>query len=264
LARINQRLPTNLVNYLQAVYIVTREFKEHQNREEKYLKATREQLIQAHPYKSKMKYWLNDQMELRMKEYREKNKLLPYHNMLKAFKDTNLSTYAFLMTRHIEFEKEMRTKIEQELDKAKKPEKIFDYHRIIWRPENWIIKFKANPNTGEVCYYSETSIVTTTTTRYPFWRIWDLIQFTRTVFNNGLYAIIPANMIYGPLGIKALFNPRAFCPSKKVNSNTGKLETNENLVIQSMISRLTHKTKQKKKHFLLPLFCCFFFFSMMS
>eukprot|EP00927_Polykrikos_kofoidii_P054690 TRINITY_DN49079_c0_g1_i1.p1 TRINITY_DN49079_c0_g1~~TRINITY_DN49079_c0_g1_i1.p1 ORF type:complete len:1036 (-),score=159.16 TRINITY_DN49079_c0_g1_i1:59-3094(-) len=115
------------------------------------------------------------------------------------------------------------------------PQKVMKFNFIIWRPKNWIItKHESKHRTW---YEAERVRTYDVSTKMPGWRLWVLCVVVLEAANNGCYYLL-ANLVYGPLGLKAFCNPTAFYPGTKVDEKTGALRPDMDIKIETMFSRL--------------------------
>lgn len=105
----------------------------------------------------------------------------------------------------------------------------------IWSPSNWRITWDEGPDRVRRC--SVNKYLEIDVEAEYFWRFDSMLTFTwSSAWNGCFYAIVAA--VWGPTGVKALFNSTAFHPDTKVDPKTGALETDYSYQVETLYSRL--------------------------
>jgi hypothetical protein len=133
------------------------------------------------------------------------------------------------------------------LESRRVPKKSFKWNFKIWRASNWEI------TKHDDCYYSrytvkkETTLVTST--RYPFWRFYNILIGVYYLFMNINYFIF-MNLVYGKFGFRSLYGLDKFYANVVFNSATGQLEpTSETNTWFSRVASLWYNISESRGEF---------------
>lgn len=259
LAQIAERLPQLLVQQAQSVVImykavekVQKELKRTQTKHERYL-------INEYPVFSKITSWLKKKLELAECAQISKNMWSAHDEALKMCTKHNLQQTTYFLSRDLAFMRDREPVLLKELQNAKTPTRNFQWPCRIWSPKSWIIRrnfqgqseiiptvicqqatsiVTPRSDPSQPIFLVEKEIVRTTSTRWPLWRLLNLIQrfwcwTWNIMFLLGI--VVPWD---SPLGLRALFCVKPFIPELELSQVNGTLFPRKASVTQTLASRL--------------------------
>lgn len=146
--------------------------------------------------------------------------------------------------------------IRNRLVDEKIPIKIFEWDFRIWCPSKWIIErgkqsfpdIIDNSGTGPIISVKKWKTFKTST-RYPFWRLYNIMARAANYFMNMNYYCLK-NLLYGDFGIRSLFGLDKFYSDVDINRTTGKLEPiSETITWFGRVSNLWRSIKKSRDDF---------------
>ncbi|EDW68148.2 uncharacterized protein Dvir_GJ24558 [Drosophila virilis] len=226
LAELGNGVSQLLVEQAQSVVIMYKAV----DKVQQDIKRTREDhqkcLANDHSVLSRVAPWLRSKLR-----HAEQHKLYKcawsaHEEALKMCSQHNLHQTAYFLSRDLAFMKEREPVLLKELKNAKTPTRSFQWACRIWSPQSWIIRrnFQGQSDViPTVISQQATSIVTprsdpsqpvflvekemirTTSTRWPFWRLLNLLQRTWCWTWNMMFLLGILVPWCSPLGLRALF-----------------------------------------------------------
>eukprot|EP00931_Biecheleriopsis_adriatica_P040170 TRINITY_DN22997_c0_g1_i1.p1 TRINITY_DN22997_c0_g1~~TRINITY_DN22997_c0_g1_i1.p1 ORF type:complete len:1035 (-),score=210.26 TRINITY_DN22997_c0_g1_i1:133-3177(-) len=239
-------LPSGLDPLLVATSTLSAAQKELQQDEEELRKAVKADIEARFPVRKLCSEWCARKTEQRVEAWRRAQSAdLPFElkaevNTLDRLKThelgSDLTWWVHILDQKIKFLTSPEcSKTRTEMKAKLLPAKVMQFNFIIWRPKNWII---TKHGSGENCWYeAQTQRTYKVSTKIPGWRLWVLCVMVLEAANNGCFFLI-VSLIYGPLGLKAICSPSAFYPATTLNRKTGVLETDTDMKVESLLSRL--------------------------
>ncbi|EDW81624.1 uncharacterized protein Dwil_GK12174, isoform A [Drosophila willistoni] len=259
LSELGQGVPELLVHQAQSVVIMYKAV----DKVQQDIKRSREDhekcLSNDHSVLARVAPWLRS--KLRHAEEHKLNKCAwsAHEEALKMCTQHNLHQTAYFLSRDLAFMKEREPVLLKELKNAKTPTRSFQWACRIWSPQAWIIRrnFQGQSDViPTVISQQATSIVTprsdpsqpvflvekekirTTSTRWPFWRLLNLIQRTWCWTWNMMFLLGILVPWCSPLGIRALCCVKPFMPDLELSQINGTLFPRKTSITQTMASRL--------------------------
>lgn len=259
LAELGNGVSQLLVEQAQSVVIMYKAV----DKVQQDIKRTREDhqkcLANDHSVLSRVAPWLRSKLR-----HAEQHKLYKcawsaHEEALKMCSQHNLHQTAYFLSRDLAFMKEREPVLLKELKNAKTPTRSFQWACRIWSPQSWIIRrnFQGQSDViPTVISQQATSIVTprsdpsqpvflvekemirTTSTRWPFWRLLNLLQRTWCWTWNMMFLLGILVPWCSPLGLRALFCIKPFMPDLELSQINGTLFPRKTSITQTLASRL--------------------------
>lgn len=198
LRKLGDKIPELLVQQAQSVVIMHKAYERVEKDIKRCSNEYEKQLIEDHPILSKIKTWLQMKLKEEEKQMVLKCKWKIHEDALKMCQKHNLQQTAYFLSRDLMFMRERETVLLNELRQVKEPTKCFQWPCRIWNAKSFIIR-RNFQGVSEViptviCQQTYTSIVTPrqdpsqpvfliekeiirkNSTRWPFWRITNMLQ----------------------------------------------------------------------------------------
>lgn len=268
LERLGDKIPQLLVQQAQSVVIM---HKAHERVEKDIKRCSSEyerRLIEDHPVLSKIKTWL--QLKLRDAEMQtiSKCKWRVHEDALKMSQKHNLQQTAYFLSRDLTFIREREGLILNELRKVKEPTRSFSWPMRFWRPKSWVIRrnFQGSSeivptvicqqatsivtprqDPSQPVFLVEKEIIRKNSTRWPFWRIMNMIQRIWCYTWNVMYLLGIVVPWDSPLSVRALFCIKPFMSDLELSQVNGTLFPRKTSVTQTLASRLIHLWRHVSK-----------------
>lgn len=171
----------------------------------------------------------------------------------------NLQQTIYFLNRDLTFTREREPILLKELKDAKTPTRSFQWPCRIWSPKSWIIRRNFQGKSEQiptVISQQTTSIVTprsdpsqpvflvekevsrTTGTRWPFWRVLNIIMRTWCWTWNLVFLLGVFLPWYSSCGLRALFSVKPFMSDLELSQINGTLFPRKTSITQTMASRL--------------------------
>lgn len=259
LAKIGEKVPQLLVQQAQSVVIMHKAVEKLQ----KELKRTRHEhqryLMNDYPVLSKIRPWLRMKLEAAEESKLSKSVWSAHEEALKMANKHNLQQSAYFLSRDLAFMKEREPVLLKELQNAKTPTRSFQWPCRIWSPNSWIIRrnfqgqsemintvicqqatsiVTPRSDPSQPVFLVEKEIVRTTSTRWPLWRLLNLIQRIWCWTWNIMFLlgfVVPWD---SALGLRALFCVKPFMPELELSQVNGTLFPRKTSFTQTLASRL--------------------------
>ncbi|KAI8129847.1 hypothetical protein CVS40_1285 [Lucilia cuprina] len=199
LAELGDGIPELLVQQAQSVVIMYKAV----DKVQKDIKRSREDhqkcLSNDHSVLSRVAPWLRSKLRHAEESKLSKSAWSAHEEALKMCSKHNLHQTAYFLGRDLAFMKEREPVLLKELKNAKTPTRSFQWACRIWSPKSWIIRrnFQGQSDViptvisqqatsivtprsdpSQPVFLVEKEIVRTTSTRWPFWRLLNLMQRT--------------------------------------------------------------------------------------
>lgn len=216
-------------------------------------------LSNDYPVLSKVKPWLDSKLEAAESSKAVKSIWLAYEEALKMSQKHNLQQSAYFLSRDMAFMKEREPVLRQELLKVTMPTRTFQWNCRIWSPKSWIVRRnfqgyaeviqtvvcqqatsivtpRSDPN--QAVFLVEKEITRTNSTRWPFWRLINLMQRIWCYTWNMMYLLGYVVPWDSPLGVRALFCVKPFMPGLELSQVNGSLFPKKASITHTLVSRL--------------------------
>ncbi|XP_036323621.1 uncharacterized protein LOC118737306 isoform X1 [Rhagoletis pomonella] len=259
LAELGDGIPELLVQQAQSVVIMYKAV----DKVQKDIKRTREDhqkcLSNDHSVLSRVAPWLRSKLRVAEESKLSKSAWSAHEEALKMSTKHNLHQTAYFLSRDLAFMKEREPVLLKELKNAKTPTRSFQWACRIWSPSAWIIRrnFQGQSDViptvisqqatsivtprsdpSQPVFLVEKEIIRTTSTRWPLWRLLNLLQRTWCWTWNMMFLLGILVPWCSPLGLRALFCVKPFMPDLELSQINGTLFPRKTSITQTMASRL--------------------------
>ena len=198
-------------------------------------------LQQSDPIKSRIPEWLEEQLSIQMAPFEAALTSNPRRVAMQGLRAAGLDAEAWLMEENLEFLVHHGGPIHAGLAQERVPARTFTWDYRFWNAADWKIERKAEPGP----YGTTTSVCTAdryrhaeVTTRYPFWRLGNLVHRSITSANNSARWLLMDNLWNGPMGLRSLAGQEAFQAQMRVNPISCELEPDPDSQTATLRSRL--------------------------
>lgn len=212
-----------------------------------------------YPVLSKVSPWLRSKLRAAETSKISKSTWAAHEEAIKMCGKHNLQQTAYFLNRDLAFMKEREPVLLKELRNAKTPTRSFQWSCRIWSPNSWIIRrnFQGQSEIIQtVICQQATSIVTprsdpsqpvflieketirTTSTRWPLWRLLNLLQRVWCWTWNMMFLlgfVVPWD---SPLSFRALCCVKPFMPDLELSQVNGTLFPRKTSITETLASRL--------------------------
>ncbi|XP_063709490.1 uncharacterized protein LOC134837994 isoform X3 [Culicoides brevitarsis] len=272
LAELGSGVPQLLVQQAQSVVIMHKAIEKVKKDLEKARNEQEKLLIKTHPVLSRIAPWMR--MKLRIAESSRMSKTIfaAHEEALKICLKHNLQQTVYFLNRDLAFLRDREPILLKELKNDKTPTRNFQWAIRIWSPKSWIIRrsFQGHSEViptvtcqqatsivtprsdpSQPVFLVEKDIIRTTTTRWPLWRVMNLVQRTWTWTWNTIFLLGVIVPWCSPLGLRALFCVKPFMPDLELSQVNGTLFPRKTSITPTMVSRLVelwrHISKARTK-----------------
>ena len=186
------------------------------------------QLKEVHSIMSRVPSYVNDRVKTFIADYDSDH---PFEDLFKkAIKDLSGQEKTIFNKYDAILNSQEYMNYKRSLEEKMIPRTTYGWEFNIWLPQHWIIHERKD-HTFEV----QKTINIKTSTKYPFWRIYNFLVRTCNYFCNGTRLAF-LNMTHGPLGIRSLFGLEKFATDYTIDEKTGKLIVSN--TTHTLISRI--------------------------
>uniref|UniRef100_A0A1A9VB52 Uncharacterized protein n=1 Tax=Glossina austeni TaxID=7395 RepID=A0A1A9VB52_GLOAU len=252
-------IPELLVQQAQSVVIMYKAV----NKVQRDIKRSREDhqkcLANDHSVLSRVAPWLRSKLRHAEEHKLNKSAWSAHEEALKMCTKHNLLQTAYFLSRDLAFMKEREPVLLKELKNAKAPTRSFQWACRIWSPKSWIIRrnfqgqsdiiptvisqqatsiVTPRSDPSQPVFLVEKEIIRTTSTRWPFWRLLNLMQRTWCWTWNMMFLLGILVPWCSPLSLRALFCVKPFMPDLELSQVNGTLFPRKTSITQTMASRL--------------------------
>lgn len=259
LAELGDGIPELLVQQAQSVVFMYKAM----DKVQKDIKRTREDhqkcLANDHSVLSRVAPWLRSKLRKAEESKLSKSAWSAHEEALKMCTKHNLQQTAYFLSRDLAFMKEREPVLLKELKNAKTPTRSFQWACRIWSPSAWIIRrnfqgqsdmiptvisqqatsiVTPRSDPSQPVFLVEKEIIRTTSTRWPLWRLLNLLQRTWCWTWNMMFLLGILVPWCSPLGLRALFCVKPFMPDLELSQINGTLFPRKTSITQTMASRL--------------------------
>lgn len=259
LVRLGDRIPQMLVQQAQSVVIMHNAYDRVEKDIKRFSSEYERRLIEENPVLSKIHTWRERKLTDAEMQMVHKCKWRVHEDALQSAQKHNLQQTAYFLSRDLAFMREREPVLLNELRKVKVPTRHFQWPCRIWRPSQWIIKrnfqglseivptvicqqatsiVTPRQDPSQPVFLVEKEIIRKNSTRWPFWRVLNLLQriwcYTWNVMYLGL-VVIPWD---SPLSVRALFSIKPFESDLELSQVNGTLFPRKTSVTQTLASRL--------------------------
>ncbi|XP_033165249.1 uncharacterized protein LOC117144261 isoform X1 [Drosophila mauritiana] len=259
LGELGAGVPELLVQQAQSVVIMYKAV----DKVEQNIKRTREDhkkcLANDHSVLSRVAPWLRSKLRHAEENRLHKSAWSAHEEALKMCTQHNLHQTAYFLSRDLTFMKEREPVLLKELKNAKTPTRSFQWACRIWSPQSWIIRrnFQGQSDViptvisqhatsivtprsdpSQPVFLVEKEILRTTSTRWPFWRLLNMIQRIWCWSWNMMFLLGILVPWCSPLGLRALCCVKPFMPDLELSQINGTLFPRKTSITQTLASRL--------------------------
>ncbi|KPU80844.1 uncharacterized protein Dana_GF16043, isoform B [Drosophila ananassae] len=259
LAELGAGVPELLVQQAQSVVIMYKAV----DKVQQDVKRTREDhqkcLANDHSVLSRVSPWLRSKLRRAEESRMYKCAWSAHEEALKMCAQHNLHQTAYFLSRDLAFMKEREPVLLKELKNAKTPTRSFQWACRIWSPQSWIIRrnFQGQSDViptvisqqatsivtprsdpSQPVFLVEKEVIRTTSTRWPFWRLLNMVQRIWCWSWNMMYLLGILVPWCSPLGLRALCCVKPFMPDLELSQINGTLFPRKTSITQTMASRL--------------------------
>lgn len=252
-------IPELLVQQAQSVVIMYKAV----DKVQRDIKRSREDhqkcLANDHSVLSRVAPWLRSKLRHAEEHKLNKSAWSAHEEALKMCTKHNLLQTAYFLSRDLAFMKEREPVLLKELKNAKAPTRSFQWACRIWSPKSWIIRrnfqgqsdiiptvisqqatsiVTPRSDPSQPVFLVEKEIIRTTSTRWPFWRLLNLMQRTWCWTWNMMFLLGILVPWCSPLSLRALFCVKPFMPDLELSQVNGTLFPRKTSITQTMASRL--------------------------
>lgn len=216
-------------------------------------------LINDYPVLSKIKPWLQLKLDNAEKTKLSKCIWSVHEEALKMCQMHSLQQTAYFLSRDLAFMREREPVLHKELRKVTAPTRSFQWSCRIWSPQSWIVRrnfqgfseiiqtvicqqatsiVTPRSDPSQPIFLVEKEIIRTNSTRWPFWRLINLMQRIWCYTWNIMYLlgfVVPWD---SPLSFRALFCIKPFMPELELSQVNGTLFPKKTSITQTLTSRL--------------------------
>ncbi|SPP84378.1 uncharacterized protein LOC117586652 isoform X1 [Drosophila guanche] len=259
LAELGTGVPELLVQQAQSVVIMYKAV----DKVQQDIKRTREDhqkcLSNDHSVLSRVAPWLRSKLRNAEENRLYKCAWSAHEEALKMCTQHQLHQTAYFLSRDLAFMKEREPVLLKELKNAKTPTRSFQWACRIWSPQSWIIRrnFQGQSDViptvisqhatsivtprsdpSQPVFLVEKEIIRTTSTRWPFWRLLNMLQRIWCWSWNMMFLLGILVPWCSPLGLRALCYVKPFMPDLELSQINGTLFPRKTSITQTMASRL--------------------------
>ncbi|XP_043653946.1 uncharacterized protein LOC122620516 isoform X1 [Drosophila teissieri] len=259
LAELGGGVPELLVQQAQSVVIMYKAV----DKVEQNIRLIREDhkkcLANDHSVLSRVAPWLRSKLRHAEENRLHKSAWSAHEEALKMCTQNNLHQTAYFLSRDLIFMKEREPVLLKELKNAKTPTRSFQWACRIWSPQSWIIRrnFQGQSDViptvisqhatsivtprsdpSQPVFLVEKEILRTTSTRWPFWRLLNMIQRIWCWSWNMMFLLGILVPWCSPLGLRALCCVKPFMPDLELSQINGTLFPRKTSITQTLASRL--------------------------
>ncbi|XP_055923588.1 uncharacterized protein LOC129954019 isoform X2 [Eupeodes corollae] len=273
LAEFGDGIPRLLVQQAQSVVIMHKAV----DKVQKELKRSREDhqkcLTNDHSVLSRIAPWLRSKLRAAEATKLYKSTWAAHEEALRMCSKHDLSQTSYFLNRDMAFMKEREPVLLKELKNAKTPTRTFHWTVRIWSPSSWIVQREFQGQSEiipTVISQQATSIVTprsdpsqpvfmvekektrTTSTRWPFWRIVNLVQRSWTWTWNVIFFLGIFVPWFSPIGLRALCCMEPFMSDLELSQINGTLfpkKSSMTLTLASRLIDLWRNVSKSRTHF---------------
>lgn len=269
----NTRIFRNCYQQAQSVVIMYKAMVKIQ-REVKHTRDDQtKHLHESYPVLSRISPWLRSKQSSAELSQLASSTWSAHEEAINICAKHNLQQTIYFLSRDMAFMKEREPILLKELKDAKTPTRSFQWSCRIWRPKSWIVRRNFQGQTEvmpTVISQQATSIVTprsdpsqpvflvekevskTTSTRWPLWRLVNLIMRTWCWTWNIMFVLGVIVPWCSPLGLRALFCVKPFMPDLELSQINGTLfprKTSITQTLASMLLELWRDISKSRTHF---------------
>lgn len=256
---LGNEIPQLLVQQAQSVVIMYKAIEKVQKDVEKSREDHQKCLSNDHSILSRVSPWIRSKVRAAEEMKYNKKAWSAHEEALKMCNKHNLVQTAYFLSRDLAFMKEREPILLKELKNAKTPTRNYKWTCRIWSQNSWIIRRNFQGNSEiipTVISQQATSIVTprsdpsqpvfvvekektrTSSTRWPLWRLFNIIQRTWCWTWNAMFVLGIFLPWFSPVGLRALFSIDPFMPDLELSQINGTLFPRKTSVTQTLASRL--------------------------
>lgn len=259
LSELGVGIPQLLIQQAQSVVIMYKALAKVQ----KDMKRSREdhQKCLSHDYSilSRVAPWLRSKLRYAEDTQWSKSAWTAHEEALKLCIKHNLQQTAYFLSRDLVFMREREPILLKELKNAKTPTRNFQWACRIWSPKSWVIRrnfqgqsdiiptvisqqatsiVTPRSDPSQPVFLVEKEIIRTTSTRWPFWRLLNLVQRTWCWTWNMMFLLGILVPWCSPLSLRALICIKPFMPDLELSQVNGTLFPRKTSITPTMASRL--------------------------
>lgn len=272
LAELGDGIPQLLVQQAQSCVIMHKAI-EKTRKDLKKARCEQEKILrETYPVLSRIGPWMRAKLRAAEASRITKTVFAAHEEALKISAKHNLQQTVYFINRDLAFLREREPILLKELKNDKTPTRNFQWAIRIWSPKSWVIRrsFQGHSEViptvicqqatsivtprsdpSQPVFLVEKDIIRTTTTRWPLWRVMNLVHRTWTWTWNMIFLLGIIVPWCSPLGLRALFCVKPFMPDLELSQVNGTLFPRKTSITQTMVSRLIelwrHISKSRTK-----------------
>eukprot|EP00727_Mastigamoeba_balamuthi_P014732 m51a1_g9885 hypothetical protein (1005) ;mRNA; r:21512-25394 len=180
-------------------------------------------LQEKNPIRGRCETWLRRQVEASSRRVEPALRSAAWEKLRAVMQaDAAYTRELYSLVRHMEFREHEEAGLRKQLEGQLEPQRVFTWGFYIWRPSKWHVR-ETSPGSWSCERWDYVEVKSS----WLFWRWANFFVSMACFMKNTLFGLIFANMLYGPLGLHALFRRSKFSRGYYVDYRTGKLLANE-------------------------------------
>ncbi|XP_031616879.1 uncharacterized protein LOC116336853 [Contarinia nasturtii] len=225
LAELGDKISNCLVQQAQSVVIMQKAYERVERDIRFSIIEQKNHLVNEYPVLSRVKPWLKMKLKAAELHKLSKCKWSVHEEALNISQKHNLQQTAYFISRDLTFMREREPVFVEELRKIKTPTRCFCWPCRIWSPKNWIVRrnfqgfSEVIPNVicqqatsivtprsdpSQPIFLVEKEVIRKNSTRWPFWRLLNLLQRIWCYVWNAMYLLGFVVPYESPVSIRAL------------------------------------------------------------
>ncbi|CAG0922066.1 unnamed protein product [Notodromas monacha] len=221
-------------------------------------------LVNSYLLLSRIKKWMEEKLREAEELFIKENQWSAHEEALNLCREHGLHQTAYFLSRDLTFMRDRRPVLSKELECLRKPVLSFEWGLRLWATKQWKVYKRVKPGLEELVptafssnaspslptrassklntevYRLEREIKFTSSSRYPGWRLLNLILRTFVYTNNAVYFFGILIPLMSPVGLRALFSVEPFVADHELNQENGLLFPKTENRTPTFTSRLIH------------------------
>lgn len=201
-------------------------------------------LQDEHPILSRIENWVKNQLDKETTFTINNCDVRMWNEAIDECAKHNLHQTAYFLSRDLCFVRDRQEILIRELQFDKLPTRTFQFAKRIWKPQNWVVKRNfqglteiiptaisshittiVTPRTSDrqPVFLIEKEVFITTTTRYVFWRLINLLQRVTSNTLNAMFLFLYLIPCQSSLSLRTLIEIKPFTPDLELSQINGTL-----------------------------------------
>ncbi|XP_037872717.1 uncharacterized protein LOC101743057 isoform X2 [Bombyx mori] len=266
-------LPELLVAQLRAHLALHRAEEGVRKKIEAGLAAAEARVRASHPILSRADSWRNEKLAAAARRLRDECRWTALEDAAAAMQAHKLHQHRYFLLRDLAFQRDREPLLMKELRAARTARRSWQWARRVWRPARWAVVRhcrgraervrtavaarapaappRARPPAAPPVFLLRRDAVSTTSTRWPAWRLLNLAYRIWCWSWNLVYVLGVVVPWCSPLSLRALVCVKPYTPELEVSQVNGVLYPKKSSETHTMCSRLLalwrHVSKQRTK-----------------